>query len=453
MEGRRFTALPVPQVTPDPSKASLSRRRKLGALPALNFNALKLEVTSKPPAFGDAEDVDNSQTSEFHADFELGAVLGSGSVGVVFQAKRRSDARQLAVKCITTRDDEMRQFTRDEYELVKSLSHPAIIKFEACYESSCKIWICMEFCSDGSVDSYLKGSQTFDEAAVQKLGSQLLRGINYLHHKRVVHRDLKPANMVLTRGATVVKITDFNSAKCIGQRADSSLMLSDRGTSTYSAPELRFGLLWNERVDIWAFGLSVYFMVRKRLPFNNQDPQVAEMLANRKLPVVDWDGFSDSMQNFIQQCLLVDMHDRPPAMALLLHPIIRMNSPKQSGRREQGKKEQSNNAELGICVADEQSSPNSEKELHLQLFVFRPKSGLLALHNGRTGLPELQLSPMSPSRKAGVYTGPATCYLFSPDSETPEGEEEPRQKFCWSSWKEPHRFDALLHSAESKFCS
>lgn len=440
METRMFTALPAVPITPTPCKASLSCRRKCGALPALNLNVVK--------ARGDVQDADDLQSSKFHAAFEPGAVLGSGSTAVVFLAKRRTDARQMAVKCITTSDEEMRQFTRDEYELVKSLSHPTIIKFEACYESRCKIWICMEFCSDGSIDSYLKGGRTFDEAAVHKLGSQLLRGINYLHHKRVVHRDLKPENMVLTRGATVVKITDFNSAKRIGKRADSSLMLTDRGTSVYSAPELRFGLLWNERVDIWAFGLSVYFMVRKTLPFNNQDTQVAEVLANCKLPVVDWDGFSGSMRNFVQQCLIVDMHDRPPAMALLLHPLIRMNSSKITAREEQ-----CNKLELDLCAADEQSNQSCERAVHSELFVFRPRSGLLALHNGRTGLPELDLSPVSPSRKADVSSGAATCYLFSPVSETPEGEEEPPSKFCWSRWKQPHRFDALLHSAESKFCN
>lgn len=445
MEGCGLVSLPAWPATPEASKPSLSRRRKLGALPALNFNALRLGDASKHQAQGDVDDRDDLQGSQFYADFEPGRTLGSGTVGVVFQARRRSDSRQLAVKCITSRDEEMRRFTRDEYELVKSLSHPAIIKFEACYESSLKMWICMECCNDGSIDSYLKGGMKFDEAAVQKLSSQLLRGINYLHHKRVVHRDLKPANMVLTRGASVVKITDFNSAKRIGKLAGSSLMLTDRGTSTYSAPELRFGLLWNERVDIWAFGLSVYFMLRKKLPFDNQEQAVAETLSHGKLPEIDWEGLSDSMRNFILHCLIVDMHDRPPAMALLLHPIIRMSSaerPSHAGQKDA--------LELSLRIADQQ---RSEKESLSDLFVFRPKSGLLALHTGRTSEPELPISPFSPSRKACAYEGPATCYLFSPDSETPEGEAEPPQKFCWSRWKEPRRFDALLHSAESMFCN
>mmetsp|Transcript_150857 Transcript_150857/g.266796 ORF Transcript_150857/g.266796 Transcript_150857/m.266796 type:complete len:460 (-) Transcript_150857:33-1412(-) len=450
MNSPRFTALPASPAVPELGSlgiSSLSRRRKLNALPALNFQPLKsTEFYSAKTAetlYGESP-----RTSEFYSDFEPGAALGSGSVGVVFQARRRCDARQFAVKCITSEDEEVRQFTREEYELVRSLNHPAIIKFEACYESRFKMWLCMELCSDGSVDSYLGGGRSFDEVTVQALSCQILRGINYLHHRRVVHRDLKPANMVLTQAASLVKITDFNSAKRIGKAGGSDVMLSDRGTCTYSAPELRFGLLWNERVDIWAFGLSVYFMLRKTLPFDNREPQVAESLSKHSLPDISWKGISDSMRNFILQCLTVNMHDRLPAMALLLHPIIRMRSGIKLACQGQ-----SNELEVETCSSDGQTCEN--KSLG-DVFVFRLKIGLLALHDHRKSWRDVPIWAVSSSRTADVHRRPLSCYLFSLDGNALESEEEPRHKLSWSSsctsWKEPHRFDALLQSAENNFC-
>jgi serine/threonine protein kinase len=43
--------------------------------------------------------------SGFLAKYELGAELGVGGNGFVFQARRRSDGQDVAVKFITTRDD------------------------------------------------------------------------------------------------------------------------------------------------------------------------------------------------------------------------------------------------------------------------------------------------------------------------------------------------------------
>eukprot|EP00913_Durusdinium_trenchii_P016756 g15750.t1 len=162
---------------------------------------------------------------------------------------------------------------------------------------------------------------------VAYLGFQLIRGIDYLHHKRVVHRDLKPANLLLNRQVSStapspahrplegellwpwqLKITDFNSAKRVG--ACNGLLLTDRGTQLYNAPELRFGRLWNERIDIWASGLCLYFMLRKTVPFNIGDQKVADTLLSGKLPHIDWS---------MMQCLFVDPCDRPTAMELRLH--------------------------------------------------------------------------------------------------------------------------------------
>ena len=55
-------------------------------------------------------------------------------------------------------------------------------------------------------------------------------------------------------------------------------MLTPAGTQLYSAPELLFGLDWNERVDIWASGLCLYFMVTAKLPFNLQSQRVRRQL-------------------------------------------------------------------------------------------------------------------------------------------------------------------------------
>ena len=276
----------------------------------------------------------------FQDVYKLGEFLGSGSMSVVRRCVRKLDGQIFAVKCVTAIDEEVRQFSRDEYELVLTLRHPAIITFRAWFEGPVSAWIVMDLCSAGSVESFVRREGALRETQVQDLGFQLIRGIDYLHHKRVVHRDLKPANLLLHRPVSStapspahqgfegdpkwpwqLKITDFNSAKRVGA-CGNGMLLTDRGTQLYNAPELRFGRLWNERIDIWATGLCLFFMLKRHVPFNMGDQKVADTLLAGKLPYIDWSAMSPLAGNLIRQCLCVEPSDRPTAMELRLHPFF-----------------------------------------------------------------------------------------------------------------------------------
>jgi len=342
-----FVKLPAMSKAPRAPQA-LSGRRQLPHL-QLNFQAdeaQKERAIARPPALATPESSyqpagteDASVISSFQDTFTLGEVMGSGSTSTVRRCTRKSDGQLFAVKCVTAADDEMRQFTRDEYELVRSLRHPAIINFRHFYQSPVSAWIVMDLCSGGSLESFTRQNGRLDESTAQQLSCQMLRGVNYLHHKRVVHRDLKPANLLLQRSTAVppmspaaavareswqLKISDFNSAKRVGKA--NGILLSDRGTQLYTAPELRFGRLWNERVDIWACGMCVYYMLKKHVPWDIRQPKVADKLLKGELPHMDLQDVSASAESLIRQCLIVDPSDRPTAMFLLLHPFISMGA-------------------------------------------------------------------------------------------------------------------------------
>jgi len=135
-------------------KMTLAQRRgnvKLSLPSQIFMPALKLEVVKGPPARKDSglSNGDNQDTwpDAFTASYDLGKTLDAGTVAVVRLASRKSDGKQIAVKCVSSDDEEFRQFTRDEYELVASLSHPAIIRFDGIYEASTRQLICLELCS------------------------------------------------------------------------------------------------------------------------------------------------------------------------------------------------------------------------------------------------------------------------------------------------------------------
>jgi len=254
--------------------------------------------------------------------FDTNELLGIGSMGSVYRVTRRSDGCDFAAKHVHSNDEAKREL-RNEYDLMLMLCHDSVVSATQLYERRVDAWLSMELCRGGSVEDRLVRHGAFSEQEATTLGRQLLEGLNYLHNSRVVHRDIKPMNLLLvSEDATRLKIGDFNSATHLDRTRGSSGMLSVRGTQLYAAPELRFGLEWNERIDVWAGGLCIFFMIHAQQPFNSANRQNARLLQQGSLPPVDWGAMSKPLVNLVRQCLTVQMRDRPSPMELLEHCVF-----------------------------------------------------------------------------------------------------------------------------------
>jgi len=275
-----------------------------------------------------SEDSDDNEesgpTNPVHGNYDIGAMVGLGSLGTVYKAVRHLDGHVLALKHVHSEDIAKHQAALDEYSIMCNLRHVNIVSIEDFHHGPRDMWLCMEWCEGGSLLMLVKQNGALAEPTVQKLMKQLIGGIEYLHRRRIIHRDIKPDNLLLSSAEEMqLKIGDFNSAKKLGCTGSSTIMLSIRGSPLYFAPEIRFDEDWNERVDVWGIGLCGYFMLRARLPFDMSRSRVVASLEKGVLPPIPWGrSISRKMQNLIWQCLKRDMRHRPSAMELLLHPAV-----------------------------------------------------------------------------------------------------------------------------------
>lgn len=156
------------------------------------------------------------------------------------QKRRSPESRQLKI-----RDDP--QFR--EFEILKDLDHPNIIRLEKVFWSVNTFYIFQELVTGGDLFSFIEsksGLLSDIEAAV--ILRQILKAIEYIHDRDIVHRDLKPDNILVTstaEGARII-VTDFGNARYLPEN-DAELhdlpamkrrMFTVAGTLEYVAPSV-----------------------------------------------------------------------------------------------------------------------------------------------------------------------------------------------------------------------
>jgi serine/threonine protein kinase len=98
---------------------------------------------------------------------------------------------------------------------------------------------------------------------------QVVSGLNYLHEQGYTHRDVHPSRIQQFSNGVVKFNTiglPYNFKKLL-KRDDFS------GHINYSAPELILEKVeFTNKVDIWALGCALYFIIHKKDPFDGRDP-------------------------------------------------------------------------------------------------------------------------------------------------------------------------------------
>ncbi|KAJ6371834.1 hypothetical protein OIU77_002198 [Salix suchowensis] len=253
-------------------------------------------------------------------DWERGDLIGTGSFASVYRGSN-ADGSFFAAKGVPLDDHGHIRHLENEIAILKRLDHENIVQCYGTEKDGEMLYIFVELVSHGTLEQAYKNCR-FEESQVSHYTRQILQGLTHLHSRNVVHGDLKCANILVTESGRI-KLADFGLSKSMEDHSQ-SLNLG-LGSSYWMAPEVanpkRGG--YGFPSDIWSLACTVTELSTRKYPqYNARDPvSIALAIRSGKGPVVP-DYLSDTLKDFITQCLQPDPKQRPTAADLLAHPFV-----------------------------------------------------------------------------------------------------------------------------------
>jgi predicted ATPase/serine/threonine protein kinase len=210
------------------------------------------------------------------AHYKVLRQLGSGGMGIVYEAEDIRLGRRVALKFLPEKlvcdERALRRFER-EARAASSLNHPNICTIYEVEEHDHQPVIVMELLEGISLKERIQqGPISTDE--LLDFGIQTSDALAAAHAKGIIHRDVKPGNMFIV-GQRQMKILDFGLAKVCGpqvaeeQSDEEALTLEGviPGTTSYMSPEQVRGEEIDARSDLFSLGVVLYEMATGRKPF------------------------------------------------------------------------------------------------------------------------------------------------------------------------------------------
>lgn len=210
------------------------------------------------------------------SDLVIGEMLGHGFFGQVFKVTHKETKEVMVLKELYrwVDDDAQRNFLK-EVAVLRSLSHRNVLRFIGVLYKEKKLHLITEFVSGGTLASLLHGSADNPQVSISwtdriHFARDISMGMSYLHTMNIIHRDLNSHNCLVRDGKDkTVIVADFGLARlCRHNPNDGNGTVINRksqrerrkrytvvGSPWWMAPEMLRGNKYDEKVDVFSFGI------------------------------------------------------------------------------------------------------------------------------------------------------------------------------------------------------
>jgi serine/threonine protein kinase len=256
--------------------------------------------------------------------------IGSGGMGMVYEAKHAFLRRRAAIKVIASEEaseEEIQRFDR-EAQLTSQLSHPnSVVLFDYGRTKRGDFYYAMEYVPGITLEELVQRQGPQAPGRVRHLLLQICGALAEAHELGFVHRDVKPSNIMLTtRGGIYdfIKVLDFGLAKVTkAAEPQVSQVGAVIGTPRYMAPECFVsGSAISPRSDIYAVGCVAYFLLSGHDVFGHDD-NAALAMAHLTTPPPPLEHSAGGLERIVMRCLAKLPEQRYSSMRQLIAALER----------------------------------------------------------------------------------------------------------------------------------
>ncbi|KAK7283168.1 hypothetical protein RIF29_12523 [Crotalaria pallida] len=211
------------------------------------------------------------------SEIQLEEKIGQGSTAIIHRGTWRGI--DVAVKCLSTEffstNTNGVEFFAQELETLSKQRHRFVLHLMgACLDPPHHAWVVTEYLST-TLNEWLHGPGKRSKDRIVQLppfkdrvmrALEIAQAMQYLHEQKpkVIHRDLKPSNIFMDDGMHV-RVADFGHARFLGE--DEMALTGETGTYVYMAPEVIRCEPYNEKCDVYSFGIILNELLTGKFPY------------------------------------------------------------------------------------------------------------------------------------------------------------------------------------------
>ena len=256
------------------------------------------------------DDIEYIKEVFYRNGFKYVDLIGEGSFATVYLCHCLKYNNLFAIKRVLKH-----KLADQEINSLVSLIHPYILKLYSTFSDENHHYLVLEYCHNGT----LKQKCNLDYSKFVFYAKQILEVLDYCHSQNIAHRDIKPDNIFIDQ-YNHIKLGDFGLSDHFQAEKSTNQKC---GSLIFCSPEM-FEMTHYDpfKADIWALGITFFYMVTGRYPYPTCTNEELRLLISTSQINFSRYNIDPSIQSLIMKMTSKNVLFRPSASKLLKFPIF-----------------------------------------------------------------------------------------------------------------------------------